>query len=152
MPKMWIYSQTKACSTFTLRHYSQSRSKNGELKIFFVSRALFVKLILMLVFQFSKVEEEAAANNGVSLVVQTKITELPSSVSSQPLALQSTTKVADKAFQCPICPMKISHALKRNHLVKHFYAQLSTEIALNGASEPPFECHLCRHVAIDKMR
>ena len=55
------------------------------------------------------------------------------------------------AYNCPMCSLSVSNALKRHHLVKHFYVQLSTDIASKGgasSSEPPFECHLCNHVAI----
>ena len=44
---------------------------------------------------------------------------------------------------------------KSNHLTKHFYAELSAEIApLNGSGinkdANMFECHLCQHVATDR--
>ena len=66
---------------------------------------------------------------------------------------QPQPQITDKAFQCPMCPLLISHPLKRNHLVKHFYAQLSAEVATKAAaSEAPFECHLCRHVSVDRIR
>ena len=85
----------------------------------------------------------------------------PSTSSGHSLGASSSTKqpqtqpqiTTDKAFQCPMCPLLISHPLKRNHLVKHFYAQLSAEVATkSSASEAPFECHLCRHVAVDRIR
>jgi hypothetical protein len=69
--------------------------------------------------------------------------------------MASTSKQSlsrERAFDCPLCPLSISHGLRRNHLAKHFYAQLSAEVASKSASsaEAPFECHLCRHVAITR--
>lgn len=69
--------------------------------------------------------------------------------------MASTSKQSlsrERVFDCPLCPLSISHGLRRNHLAKHFYAQLSAEVASKSASsaEAPFECHLCRHVAITR--
>ena len=65
----------------------------------------------------------------------------------------SLTASNDKlAFQCPFCPLKVSFGLRRNHLAKHFYAQLSAEVAEKSqcSEEPPYSCYLCRHVAMDR--
>ena len=51
--------------------------------------------------------------------------------------------IPDCAFDCPLCPLIVSQASKRSHMTKHYYAQISAEVT----SSPPFECHLCRHIA-----
>lgn len=119
------------------------------------------KHILMLHFGIThkvvlKLIEEAAAQ-GQPMILKASAEDLQISTSSA--AAKATSKnssseklVTEKAFNCPLCPLSISHGLKRGHLVKHFYAQLSAEVALKSASSEssPFECHLCRHVAIDR--
>ena len=113
--------------------------------------------------------EEASKSNqslgGQSMIIKTKLEANPTtpqlntswtgprnSTTSKGQQQTSGSSRDPRAFDCPLCPLSISHSLRRNHLTKHFYAQLSAEIATKSASstEAPFECHLCRHVAITR--
>ena len=96
---------------------------------------------------------EQAAQQGQNLVVKAVHEEDHSSNTSVIAKLQQTSSTQNlssksMAFQCPYCPLKVSFALRRNHLTKHFYAQLSAEIATNSqcSDEPPYCCYLCRHI------
>ena len=58
--------------------------------------------------------------------------------------------VNEKYFNCPLCPLTVSDGMRKDHLVKHFYAQLSSTI--EASIDGPHECHLCRHVSISRNR
>ena len=93
---------------------------------------------------------EQAAQQGQNLVMKTVHKEDQENNSIVAQLQSSTQNLTSKsmAFQCPYCPLKVSFALRRNHLTKHFYAQLSAEIAKNSqcSDEPPYSCYLCRHI------
>lgn len=92
---------------------------------------------------------DQAAQQGQNLVVKAVHAEEDTSIMAK-LQTSTTQNLSSKsmAFQCPYCPLKVSFALRRNHLIKHFYAQLSAEIATNSqcSDEPPYCCYLCRHI------
>ena len=95
---------------------------------------------------------EQAAEKGQNLIVKAvhKEENTPSKFNIvQPILVNANENLA---FQCPFCPLKVSFGLRRNHLAKHFYAQLSAEVAEKSpcSEEPPFSCYLCRHVALDR--
>jgi hypothetical protein len=101
------------------------------------------------------IEEAARQNNGTSMVIKTEVGNLTArqgAASKNGLVLLRNPAVDEKAFNCPLCPLTISHGQRRHHLTKHFYSQLSAEVASKSASseEAPFECFLCRHVSTDR--
>ncbi len=72
-------------------------------------------------------------------------------------AKNASNKISEDhlAFKCPLCPLTLSLGQKSAHLTKHFYAELSAEIApfvgISGAGADIFQCHLCRHIASDRQ-
>ena len=107
--------------------------------------------------------EEAMKSNqslgGQSMIISRKSEAPPIIFSKNPVAQRSRFSDANStvnqssplSYNCPLCSLSVSNALKRHHLTKHFYVQLSAEIATKSgasSSEPPFECHLCHHVAL----
>ena len=102
---------------------------------------------------------EQAAEKGQNLVVKAAIKPKEDQRNSTSvvakLTQNSTHRQNDQlAFTCPFCPLKVSFALRRNHLTKHLYAQLSAEIAENSpcSEEPPFSCYLCRHIGNSSLQ
>ena len=91
---------------------------------------------------------EQAAKEGQNLIVQA-VHKDDTNTNVVAKIQHSNDKLA---FQCPFCPLKVSFGLRRNHLAKHFYAQLSAEVAEKSqcSEEPPYTCYLCRHVAMDR--
>lgn len=98
-------------------------------------------------------EDAQKANGGQSMVVNAKVpiggAAKTAFKNKSAILPPAAGEKSDKAYDCPLCPLSISHGLRRNHLSKHFYAQLSAEVA--SATTAPFQCHLCRHVAVDRM-
>lgn len=64
------------------------------------------------------------------------------------LTQENPSENSQLAFDCPLCPLKISPGLRKHHLTKHFYAQLSSEVKIH---EAPYSCHLCRHISISRQ-
>lgn len=112
------------------------------------------KYVLMLHFGIThkevlKLIEEASKKMGESMIVLNKTSSVPALVHQKSKAQPKKPSTGSNlAFDCPMCSLSISPGHKRQHLAKHFYAQLSSEVS--SQLEPPFECHLCRHVAINR--